>query len=124
MAYSMPRSASSIDWRAGRRIAEPLEKQRDPTHGRQPGLSVAILAFAARVLRPTSIFMACAGIAFVTQNVTSNMIIQMLAPDELRGRVISVYVLFFFGTTPVGAMFAAHWPNGGTPPRRSCWVRA
>ncbi len=31
---------------------------------------------------------------------------QLLAPDELRGRVMSVYTLFFFGTTPVGALFA------------------
>jgi hypothetical protein len=27
------------------------------------------------------------------------------APDALRGRVMSVYTLFFFGSTPVGAMF-------------------
>lgn len=68
---------------------------------------LALLAFAAtRSFGLTLLLMACAGMAFVTQNATSNTIIQLLAPDELRGRVMSVYALFFFGTTPVGAMFA------------------
>lgn len=68
---------------------------------------LALLAFAAtRSFALTLGFMACAGVAFVTQNATSNTIIQLMAPDELRGRVMSVYSLFFFGTTPIGAMFA------------------
>lgn len=68
---------------------------------------LALLAFAAtRSFGLTLVFMACAGVAFVIQNATSNTIIQLLAPDELRGRVMSVYSLFFFGTTPVGALFA------------------
>lgn len=68
---------------------------------------LALLAFAAtRSFGVTLIFMACAGVAFVTQNATSNTIIQLLVPDELRGRVMSVYALFFFGTTPIGALFA------------------
>ncbi len=68
---------------------------------------LALLAFAmTRSFGVTLIFMACAGVAFVTQNATSNTIIQLLAPDELRGRVMSVYALFFFGTTPIGALFA------------------
>ncbi len=68
---------------------------------------LALLAFAAtRSFWVTLIFMACVGVAFVIQNATSNTIIQLLAPDELRGRVMSVYSLFFFGTTPIGALFA------------------
>lgn len=68
---------------------------------------VMVLAFAAtRLFSFVLIFMACVGVAFVIQNAASNTIIQLLTPDELRGRVMSVYSLFFFGATPIGAMFA------------------
>ena len=67
----------------------------------------ALLAFAATRSFPLALFcLACAGVAFVTQNATSNTLIQVMAPDELRGRVMSVYALLFFGTTPIGALFA------------------
>jgi len=46
------------------------------------------------------------GIGFVTQNATINTLIQAAVPDELRGRVIAVYVLMFFGTTPFAALMA------------------
>lgn len=68
---------------------------------------LAVLAFAATRSFPLSLAcMAGAGIGFVIQNATSNTIIQLMAPDALRGRVMSVYALFFFGTTPIGALFA------------------
>lgn len=68
---------------------------------------LAVLAFAVTRSFPlTLVCMAGAGIGFVIQNATSNTIIQLMAPDELRGRVMSVYALFFFGTTPIGALFA------------------
>ncbi len=79
---------------------------------------LTVLAFAAtRSFAVALIFMACAGVAFVIQNATSNTIIQLMAPDELRGRVMSVYSLFFFGTTPLGALFAGavaeRWSSTG-----------
>jgi MFS family permease len=46
------------------------------------------------------------GLGFVTQNVQANTIVQSLAPDELRGRVTSVYSLMFFGTAPFGSLLA------------------
>lgn len=68
---------------------------------------LALLAFSTTRSFPlTMICLACAGIGFVTQNATSNTIVQMMVPDELRGRVMSVYSLMFFGTAPVGALFA------------------
>ena len=35
-----------------------------------------------------------------------NTLIQTTVPDELRGRVISVYTTVFAGSTPIGALFA------------------
>ena len=68
---------------------------------------LALLCFAAtRSYQLALLCLAGAGLSFVIQNATANTIIQLSAPDALRGRVMSVYTLFFFGSTPVGAMFA------------------
>jgi MFS family permease len=42
----------------------------------------------------------------------ANTLIQTLVPDELRGRVVSIYTLGFFGLMPLGALlagWAAEW---------------
>ena len=41
-----------------------------------------------------------ASIAFAT---TANSTLQLTAPDHLRGRVMSLYMLLFLGTTPIGS---------------------
>lgn len=48
----------------------------------------------------------CAGFGFIVQNTTSNTLVQMIVPDQLRGRVMSVYSLMFFGTMPFGSLLA------------------
>jgi MFS family permease len=48
----------------------------------------------------------CAGFGFIIQNTTSNTLVQMIIPDQLRGRVMSVYSLMFFGTMPFGSLLA------------------
>jgi MFS family permease len=40
-----------------------------------------------------------AGIMFAT---SSNTLLQLASPDALRGRIMSVYVLLFMGSTPIG----------------------
>jgi MFS family permease len=40
----------------------------------------------------------------VTNN--SQAIVQSLVPDNLRGRVMGVYTLVFFGSMPIGALLA------------------
>jgi MFS family permease len=42
-----------------------------------------------------------AGITFAT---ASNTLLQLASPDALRGRIMSVYVLLFMGSTPVGGL--------------------
>lgn len=46
------------------------------------------------------------GAAMVTFSASANTTIQVTAPDELRGRVMSVHSLVFTGVTPVGAFIA------------------
>ena len=43
-----------------------------------------------------------AGFMFAT---SSNTLLQLLSPDTLRGRIMSVYILLFVGSTPIGGFF-------------------
>jgi MFS family permease len=61
---------------------------------------------AARTLPVALALLFLVGLGFVSQNVQANTIVQSLAPDELRGRVTSVYTLMFFGTAPFGSLLA------------------
>lgn len=42
------------------------------------------------------------GIAGITFATASNTLLQLKTPDDLRGRIMSVYVLLFMGSTPIG----------------------
>jgi len=46
------------------------------------------------------------GVSFILQNALSNTLIQVSSPDELRGRIMSVYSMVFQGMSRVGAMQA------------------
>jgi hypothetical protein len=41
---------------------------------------------------------------FMVQVNTSNALVQSKVPDELRGRVMSVFTLIFFGAMPLGSL--------------------
>ena len=42
----------------------------------------------------------------MTQMSSSNTLIQAMIPDELRGRVMSVYSMMFMGMAPLGSLLA------------------
>jgi MFS family permease len=46
------------------------------------------------------------GVALVTQNSMANTLVQSVVPDKLRGRVMAVYMLMFFGTAPFASLQA------------------
>jgi MFS family permease len=46
------------------------------------------------------------GFGLVVQNISINSIIQTLVEDNLRGRIMSIYLLAFFGAVPIGALQA------------------
>jgi MFS family permease len=67
----------------------------------------ALIGFAfSRTLPLAMAFLALVGFAFISQNATSNTLVQVIVPDELRGRVMGVYSLLFFGTAPFGSLLA------------------
>ena len=66
-----------------------------------------VLCFAFSQWLPLSLaFLVGAGFGFMTQNATANTLVQTAVPDELRGRVMSVYMLVFNGFFPIGALIA------------------
>jgi MFS family permease len=68
---------------------------------------MALICFALSRSFPLSLVsLGVAGFGFVTQNATGNTLVQSIVPDALRGRVMAVYSLMFFGTTPFGSLLA------------------
>ena len=73
---------------------------------------VVLLAFAfTSALVPALVLAALIGACFVIVYNTANTLLQSRTPDFMRGRVMSMYMLSFLGTVPIGSLaggFAAH----------------
>ncbi len=66
-----------------------------------------LLFFALTNILPISLLLLFGiGWGFMIFINSSNALIQSLVPDELRGRVMSIYTLTFFGFMPIGALLA------------------
>lgn len=50
--------------------------------------------------------MVVVGWGVIAMAATTNTLIQLTVPDQLRGRVMSVYTTVFAGSTPIGGLFA------------------
>ncbi|HEX8833588.1 MAG TPA: MFS transporter [Abditibacteriaceae bacterium] len=67
--------------------------------------SLSVIAFAASPGLPQAcFFLILAGWFLLTFLMTANTLVQTIAPDELRGRVFSVYSLALIGTSPIAAL--------------------
>jgi len=86
-------------------------------------LGAALVFFAAILLfclsrHPllSALLLAVVGGAMVSSVATINSLIQTLVPDSIRGRVLSMHTMSYFGFTPLGSLLvgvlAEHW---GTP---------
>ncbi|MBI4422071.1 MAG: MFS transporter, partial [Gemmatimonadetes bacterium] len=69
------------------------------------GLLVTALALA-RSLPVALGLLVLTGFAMIVNGAIANTLLQTLAPDDLRGRVVSVYTLVSVGFAPVGALQA------------------
>jgi MFS family permease len=68
---------------------------------------IALIAFAlSRNFYLSMAILVVVGFGFIIQNTTGNTLVQSLVPDQLRGRVMSVYSLMFFGAMPIGSLLA------------------
>jgi len=81
--------------------------------GASVSFSVLVAAFAlSSSFTLSMVLLAAAGFAMILNNATVNALLQSLVPDELRGRVMSVYVFMFLGMAPLGSLQAgalARW---------------
>jgi predicted MFS family arabinose efflux permease len=68
-----------------------------------------IVAFAmSRVLWLSDILLFFLGAALMIVFATVTSLIQLLAPNEMRGRVMSIYMLAFRGGMPVGSLVSGY----------------
>ena len=71
------------------------------------GFGASLVAFAAsRNLWLSAVIMVPTGFSIMMQMGSSNTLIQSMVPDQLRGRVMSVYSMMFMGMAPIGSLFA------------------
>ncbi|MNZ48196.1 enterobactin exporter EntS [compost metagenome] len=69
--------------------------------------AIALLAFAAsRELSLSLLAMAVLGFGVTINNVGTNIVLQGQAPEELRGRVVSLYTSTRFGFDAIGGLLA------------------
>jgi MFS family permease len=84
-----------------------------------PGFGVALgiiaLAFVRNFALAAVVLFLVGVMQIVFQN-GSNTIVQVTVPDELRGRVMGVYMMVFAGATPVGASLIGIIAEGGGVP--------
>jgi MFS family permease len=78
---------------------------------------VSLLALAGSTALWFSILVLLAvGYGMITAMAGCNTLLQSLVPDHLRGRVMSLYTLFFLGMAPIGSLMAgALAAHLGTP---------
>jgi len=65
------------------------------------------LAGQSSSLIVTLVFIAATGAMMSTFSASANTTVQLSAPPEMRGRVMSVYTTIFIGSTPIGNLLAS-----------------
>ena len=68
---------------------------------------VCLIAFAlSKQLTASLIFLFAVGFSIVTSIAVVNTLLQQLVTDQMRGRVMSMFILSFMGTMPFGNLIA------------------
>jgi MFS family permease len=68
------------------------------------GISLSCFSFSTSLWLSVALLLP-AGYSMMLQMACSNTLIQTMVPDQLRGRVMSVYSMMFMGMAPFGAFF-------------------
>lgn len=69
------------------------------------GGSLVALSFST-MLGASLLIMAVLGASVILMSATTNTLIQLAVPDQLRGRVLAVYTTVFAGSTPIGGLLS------------------
>jgi MFS family permease len=83
------------------------------------GLSgIVMIGFASsRALWLSEILLFVLGLSLITVFSTVTSLVQLIAPDELRGRVMSIYMVAFRGGIPLGSLASGYFASKlGAPP--------
>jgi predicted MFS family arabinose efflux permease len=85
-------------------------------HRRRKGRTITVASFLfpamlilfsfTRSLPLSLLAIFAVGAANISQNNLANALVQTLTPDVVRGRVMSIYMMGFFGFMPLGALLA------------------
>jgi MFS family permease len=71
------------------------------------GLGVSLVLFSAsRWFLVSFVILIFCGFTMMMQFTATNTLIQAMVPDQLRGRVMSLYAMMFLGMTPLGSLVA------------------
>ncbi len=71
------------------------------------GLGVSLILFSAsRWYWASWVILVLTGFTMMMQFTATNTLIQAMVPDQLRGRVMSLYAMMFLGMMPIGSLFA------------------
>jgi len=74
------------------------------------GICVIVFALSTR-LALSFVFLFSLGFALVTSVAVTNTLLQQLVTDRMRGRVMSMFILSFMGTMPIGNIIAGTSSN-------------
>jgi MFS family permease len=74
------------------------------------GLFLILFSFS-RSFWLSALLLIPVGFSMMMQMSSSNTLIQAMVPDELRGRVMSLYSMMFMGMAPLGALMAGSLAN-------------
>ena len=80
------------------------------------GMGIGLVALALlQTVWAAGVLLALVGISFSLWSATSQSMLQLTAPDALRGRVVSLYLLVFAGLSPIGSLLSGWLADvGGT----------
>jgi MFS family permease len=80
------------------------------------GLCITGFALSTR-LKLSLLFLLGVGFSLVVSVALTNTLLQKLVTDQMRGRVMSMFILSFMGTLPIGNIIAGTASNHFGPPR-------
>jgi MFS family permease len=89
-------------------LGEQSRRGRLLTIGNLAFPSLLILFAFSRSFLFSSFVLFLIGFCFVCQNALANTLLQLITPDEMRGRVMSVYTMVFQGMNRLGSMQAGY----------------